>query len=196
MRALEFKTTASMISVIWLVMMTGPVLAETQFNPEYQAVEWPQLMPEDDLNALMDPPDYLSEITDGSEADSVEALANNKNADAKTKRYQQALNSTRVMPEYNHKKIRIPGFVVPVFVDQAQKTMHFFVVPYFGACLHLPPPPPNQIIYVEYEKGLKVDNLYEPFWFEGTLTIEHKQTDIAAASYQMKVTRILPYTEE
>ena len=73
--------------------------------------------------------------------------------------------STRVIEAFDGKAIRIPGFIVPLEQNDEQKATAFFVVPYFGACLHMPPPPPNQILYVEYEEGIAVENLYDPYWF-------------------------------
>lgn len=184
------------VTIIASVFIPFKLFANTHFNSDYQLIEWTQLMPEDDLDALMNPPDYLTEIADGSEEDSLAALKQDEQLDDQTKRYEKALSSYRVMPEYNNKKIRIPGFVVPVEVDPSQKAISFFIVPYFGACLHMPPPPPNQIIYVDYEQGITVDNLYDPFWFEGQLTIKKIEADIASSAYQMTVNKILPYEEE
>ncbi|MCU4674156.1 DUF3299 domain-containing protein [Catenovulum sp. 2E275] len=176
-------------------VLSQPIWAAQNFDPAFKMIEWPELLPKDDLDALMDPPDYLTQIMDGSENDTLEAFKQTEKLDDKTKRYQQALSSHRVIAEFNNKKIRIPGFVVPIFVDQSQKAISFFIVPYFGACLHMPPPPPNQIIYVDYEQGLTVNNLYDPFWFEGTITIENTTNDIAASAYQMNIKRISPYDE-
>lgn len=184
------------VFVLTAVLIACRVYAQNGINQNYQSVEWTELMPEDDLDALMNPPDYLQDIADGSEDDSLQALAQTKQLDDKTKRYEQALTSYRVIPEYDNKNIRIAGFIVPVEVDPSQKAISFFIVPYFGACLHMPPPPPNQIIYVDYEQGIKIDNLYDPFWFEGKLTIKKIEADIASSAYQMKVNQILAYEAE
>lgn len=184
------------ILVLAAILIACRVYAQDEVNQIYQSVEWTELMPKDDLDALMNPPDYLLDIADGTEDDSLQALSNTKQLDDKTKRYEQALTSYRVSPEYNNKNIRIAGFVVPVEVDPSQKAISFFIVPYFGACLHMPPPPPNQIIYVDYEQGIKIDNLYDPFWFEGKLTIKKVEADVASSAYQMNVNQILAYEEE
>ncbi|MGL4829805.1 MAG: DUF3299 domain-containing protein, partial [Vibrio sp.] len=57
---------------------------------------------------------------------------------------QQQLGTVRT--ELNGSRVKIPGFVIPLEGDD-QKVTEFLLVPYFGACIHVPPPPPNQIIY-------------------------------------------------
>jgi hypothetical protein len=121
---------------------------------------------------------------------------------ASDSRYQQALVSTRVVPTFDGQAVRLPGFIVPLefggdqqFGDGQQQVTKFFLVPYFGACIHVPPPPPNQIVYAEYDKGFKLDSLYEPFWLSGTLKTTLIENDMATAAYTIKVDRLEPYTE-
>ena len=110
-------------------------------------------------------------------------------------RYQQALTSTLVVAEMNDKAIRIPGFIVPIEFDDKQTITQFFLVPFFGACLHLPPPPPNQIILVDYPEGLKIDALYDPFWISGILKTSLIENEIATATYSLKMQYFEEYTE-
>ena len=69
--------------------------------------------------------------------------------------------STKIIEQLNGQLVRIPGFVVPVEFDEESIT-EFFLVPYFGACIHSPPPP-NQIIYVHAPNGLQLNTLYDHF---------------------------------
>ena len=91
--------------------------------------------------------------------------------------YQLALVSTRIKPEMDGRAVRIPGFIVPLEFDGEQIITEFFLVPYFGACLHMPPPAPNQIIHVNYEKGLELEALYDPFWITGILSASLVKND-------------------
>jgi len=109
--------------------------------------------------------------------------------------YAAALTSTNVNAEYDQKNIRLPGFVVPVEYNDDQVITEFFLVPYFGACIHVPPPPPNQIIYVKYPQGLELTALYDPFWIEGTMKTELIQNDIALSAYSIDASEIKPYEE-
>jgi hypothetical protein len=82
---------------------------------------------------------------------------------------------------------------VPLESDEQQKVIEFFIVPYFGACLHMPPPPPNQIIYAKFKQGIELDNLYEPYWFEGTLLIQTEENELGTSAYEIKLDNIALY---
>ena len=174
----------------------SPQQATQALDPSFKTIEWIDLMPQDDLDALLNPPDYLDEIEDGSEEDQLSNQFQIAIAKASDDRYQQALVSTRIKPEFDNQKIRLPGFIVPLEFGKNQTVTRFFLVPYFGACIHLPPPPPNQIVYGVFEKGLKVDVLHEPFWINGVLHTTLMENDIAKAAYTMTVAEIVPYVDE
>lgn len=161
---------------------------------DYQEIEWIDLMPKDDLDALMNPPAYLDEIADGSEEDALDDQFKNPQ-DNPDDPYQKALVSTRIISEFHERKIRLPGFVVPLDFDDHQVITTFLLVPFFGACIHLPPPPPNQIIFATYEPGLPVDDLSDAFFIEGTIFTELKEHDLATSAYSMTVDRIVPYED-
>ena len=74
--------------------------------------------------------------------------------------------------------IRLPGYLLPLeLVDQ--KAVEFLLVPTVGACIHTPPPPPNQIVYVRYEDGFKIDGLYQPVWISGEVKAERQVTELS-----------------
>jgi hypothetical protein len=93
----------------------------------------------------------------------------------------------------NGTAVKIPGFVVPLDVGADGSVKEFFLVPYFGACIHVPPPPPNQIVYVKLEKGVKVDSLYDALWVIGRLRTESKNSRLGAAAYTLDGDKIEPY---
>lgn len=166
---------------------TALLFSASLFAADYQNTEWIDLMPESDLAALMDPPDYLSNVTDGSQEDSVDAFTQQQFNDEKTQRFQQALQSTQVIRKYDGRAIRIPGYIVPLQQNDARRVTEFFVVPYFGACLHMPPPPPNQIIYVSLEDGIDLEDLQQPYWFEGKVGIKTRHHELGTAAYTLNV---------
>lgn len=98
----------------------------------------------------------------------------------------------QVVDSLNGKKVRLPGFVVPLEGDSEEITT-FFLVPYFGACIHVPPPPTNQIVYVDYPKGARVDDLWDAVWVSGTLSTVSASHDIANASYSLEGVSVEPY---
>ena len=99
-----------------------------------------------------------------------------------------------MVEKYNNTKIRVPGFIVPLEFDSEQNVTSFFLVPYFGACIHVPPPPPNQMIFVSGAKNLKADMIYSPFWISGTLTTDVMTHDLGQVAYSLKVDSVEEYT--
>lgn len=161
----------------------------------YRDVEWTDLMPKEDLEALLKPPEDLTNIPDGSEMDQISNQISNAVLQANSSRYQQALTSSKVVESFNNQQIRIPGFIVPVDFDDNQMTTRFFLVPYFGACIHVPPPPPNQIILVDYPQGIKVDELYDAFQISGLLKTSLFQHEMATSAYLLEAAKVAPYVE-
>ena len=159
---------------------------QTDSDTTYKAIEWVDLIPEDDLEALLNPPSYVTEIEDGSLEDQISLSIQNKIAAANDDRYQQALTSTKVVPEMNDQSIRIPGFIVPLEFDEEQNVTQFFLVPFFGACIHEPPPPPNQIIFVEVPDGIEQNSLYDAFWVSGTLKTSIVENEMAKSAYSIE----------
>ena len=161
----------------------------------FKTVEWIDLMPKEDLDALLAPPSYVTDVEDGSFEDEISNQIQNSIAAASDDRYQQALASTRIIPEMEGQAIRIPGFIVPLEFNDEQTITQFFLVPFFGACIHVPPPPPNQIIFVNYPKGLKLDALYDPFWISGVLKTTLVENEMATAAYSLQMQSFEAYTE-
>jgi hypothetical protein len=89
--------------------------------------------------------------------------------------------------------VKLPGFVVPVEAD-AKETTGFLLVPYYGACVHVPPPPANQTVYVisETGKGARPE-LFDVVWVSGTMSVKRVENDIAEAGYTLYATQIEPY---
>ena len=90
------------------------------------------------------------------------------------------------------KKVRIPGYVTPVGFDGEDVTQ-FLLVPYLGACIHVPPPPANQIVYVKKAIGLKIEQVWEPVWLTGTLTTKSVSTVLADVGYSIAEGVVEPY---
>ena len=76
--------------------------------------------------------------------------------------YQQALTPVNVIPELDGQSIKIAGFVIPLEFENKRITQ-FFLVPFYGACIHVPPPPPNQIILVKGSNGIGLWKLIPVF---------------------------------
>lgn len=93
----------------------------------------------------------------------------------------------------NGKLVKIPGFIVPL-EDYEEEGAEFLLVPYFGACVHTPPPPPNQMVYVRMQDGKKLKfGWWDPVWMEGTLRIENYDSPYGAVGYQLVGMKTSPY---
>jgi uncharacterized protein len=94
----------------------------------------------------------------------------------------------------NGRLVKIPGFMVPL-EDFAEQVTEFLLVPYFGACIHTPPPPPNQIVHVFMDGNRKAQiEWWEPIWIEGTLVIEDVESIYGVSGYRLTGMRIAPYS--
>jgi len=161
----------------------------------FRTVEWLDLMPKKDLDALLNPPDYISQMEEGAFEDEILTELRNMPKEISDP-YQKALVSTEVIKEMDGQRIRIPGFVVPLEFGENKKVTQFFLVPYFGACIHVPPPPPNQIIFVTSKKGLAIKELYDPLWISGIISTSRIENDVALAAYKMEMEFSEIYEEE
>lgn len=157
-------------------------------------LEWTDLLPDADLQKMEALPEVSHEGGEGAGS----AINKNFNAsnDPSMKAWADVMSSANVRGELNGRKVKLPGFVVPIEYDADQNITAFFLVPYFGACIHVPPPPPNQIVYVSGAKNLKADLIYNPFWIEGTLTTDTMSHDLANSAYSLKVDKISEYVYE
>ncbi|GAA3571594.1 MULTISPECIES: DUF3299 domain-containing protein [Marinobacter] len=155
-----------LIQLLWLVPASADESA--------REIDWLELMPESDLALLNNLPEVEHE------GDGPASLPDE-------------IMTGRVVPAMNGVEGRIPGFVVPLKTTGDMRILEFFLVPYFGACIHVPPPPPNQIIHVKYPQGIQLEVLYEPVWVEGTLRTERVENDVAAASYTIQAESVELY---
>ena len=120
------------------------VLQDTD-NLVFETIEWPDLMPPEILAILLNPPEYIAEIEDGSAEDQISSQIKSGVKQSEEDAYQQALVSTDVNEALDGALIRIPGFVVPLEFDEEQTISQFFLVPYFGACYICHRPHPTRL---------------------------------------------------
>ncbi|HMB37562.1 MAG TPA: DUF3299 domain-containing protein, partial [Wenzhouxiangellaceae bacterium] len=135
-------------------------------------IEWNDLMPEEDSKAWIENQTGIDHSGTGPG---------------------EVFQSSRTIGELDGQELRIAGFVVPVETTAEGKLEEFFLVPYFGACIHLPPPPANQIIYGRLENPIDMINIWDAFYMEGTLNVEDISNDTADAAYTMDVDSLVVY---
>ncbi len=94
-----------------------------------------------------------------------------------------------VVESLDGKRVHIGGYVVPLDFD-ATTVKEFLLVPFVGACIHVPPPPANQIIYVKAEKGFDVQGSFDPVYVTGALKVSMTFTGLADAGYSIDAEKV------
>ena len=90
--------------------------------------------------------------------------------------------------DYDEKYVRIPGYLVPLEFSSPLVASEFLLVPVAGACIHMPPPPANQIIRVSYPEGFKVETVQYPVWVEGKFNSSLHSDDVYLVDGETNVT--------
>ncbi|MFT3778395.1 MAG: DUF3299 domain-containing protein [Ottowia sp.] len=99
------------------------------------------------------------------------------------------------VPAVTGRPVRIPGFLVPL-ESGAKGIREFLLVPYFGACIHTPPPPANQIIHVRANPPVKGFQTMSAVWVSGTLGLARGKSEWGASGYSMQAARVEKYEEK
>ncbi len=218
-----------MKAIVAITAMVFAGLAQTVPAANFQELQWDDLVPaeaqfDDVFTRLSD--DQLYELTIVAQVrDRIEA---GEPVDAETTRlYQEMLDSLwaqeievdkllgmreavsreRIAKTYlaredlDGKPIRMPGYLLPLEFD-GRKVTEFLLVPYVGACIHTPPPPPNQIVHVKSETAFETDGgLYTPVWVSGLLRTEQVSSSLnyvdgtsdVPSAYRMDALTVEPY---
>lgn len=144
-------------------------------------IKWQALIPPDwDPRAQFKGLDY-SRLQD-SDPRAMEAL----------EQLRAAWDAAPTNPKLNGQRLRIAGFAIPL-ERKGEKVTEFLLVPYFGACIHSPPPPANQIIHATSAKPLADMLSMDAVWAYGTLSVQRRNTDWGVAGYRLQVDKIAPY---
>ena len=126
-------------------------------------LDWSKMVPPEDFKALENAPPVLH-------------VGNQRMKQIGTLHTVDALNGV---------KVRLPGYVVPLESDSDGNMVEFFFVPFYGACIHVPPPPPNMLVHVKLAHGIDTPSLYDPLTLKGVLHTEVTQNPMAASAYGM-----------
>lgn len=98
-----------------------------------------------------------------------------------------------VIPALDGKRVKLAGFVVPIEGD-GEKLSEFLLVPYFGACIHVPPPPANQTVYVKVTKAdAKIRKAFDTVWVTGILSAKPVNSELATAGYQIQAEQVTAF---
>lgn len=149
----------------------------------------PRLVIAEDTPIELNWPDLVPQSS-GTDMDTLRQLGVVQHGQLSTPFDQQT--GGQVTEEYNGRLVRIPGYLVPLDFDGAGVTSAL-LVPYVGACIHVPPPPPNQLIFVTTETPYTSQGLFEPVWVTGTFGTAVTETQLAEIGYALQARLIEPY---
>jgi hypothetical protein len=152
---------------------------------QYPEINWDALVPSDwdpmksfrDLQKLAELPDYDPRV---------QALYD---------RMRKVWDEAPTIASLEGRKVKIPGFVVPL--DETEKGLtEFLLVPYFGACIHTPPPPANQIIHVHANPPVRGFKTMSAVWVSGTLAVGRGDSELGVSGYRLQAARVEQYREK
>lgn len=101
-------------------------------------------------------------------------------------------NATKLNDGLNGAYVRLPGFIIPIELG-ADGVTEFILVPYVGACIHTPPPPPNQLVMVTAQTPWPGDQLWDAVWVTGHMHTQLQSTDIAETGYALTADKMEIY---
>jgi uncharacterized protein len=170
--------------VLFQVLVVCSAMSQT---PGYQKITWDDLLNEEWYQQMKkDMASYgrMAFLKDGSEE-----------AEKMMASMRKKLDEAPISNKYINQKIRMPGFVVPLdAVRNGQR--EFLLVPYFGACIHTPPPPANQIVLVTPHPNLNLSKPLESMeviWVEGELKEARTKTASGVSGYALEAIQVYPY---
>ncbi len=148
--------------------------AETPADAEYKEVYWEDLMPEGwepPAEEMPVPPGIADQLVEQGLEFSEEPLATIE-------------VEAPIIEAFNNTKLKVPGFIIPIKYDD-ESLSEFLLVPFMGACIHVPPPPSNQMVYVILKEPMSSGQLWMPVWASGVMHTEKSTTEYATAGYTM-----------
>jgi hypothetical protein len=160
--------------------LAAEIQGDLHVDPDAPAelLNWRDLLPDGELEMLLAleegtvPPTLMSQF--------------------QTRRDEQ-MGTFNVVDELDGLIVRMPGYILPLDYAERGQAREFLFLPYHGACIHYPPPPPNQIVYLRSAEPVRFSQLWEPVWVEGRMEIQRVETDLADAAYAMAVRSVRPY---
>ncbi len=171
---------------LWLALLLFVGAAQAAL----EETDWLDLMPESDRQALLDMPDISHDTPEAESGFYVPGglRSTDKNLPA-------VMYSAQTVTALDGTKILLGGYPVPLETNEQGRFVEFFLVPYPGACIHVPPPPPNQIVLIRYAKGIDLADIYQPLWVEGTLRVEVSSNQLADSAYTITAQRVVAITD-
>lgn len=179
MKHLIFALASGFALTMTACAQSGDDTAAAQANVDsqgYEEIIWEDLMPEGEEERIRQM--YAEQLQEmmRTGGNIVEGSAMDTAVQIGTYNVDQTLNGLQ---------IKLPGYTVPFDFSPNAEITEFLLVPYYGACLHAPPPPPNQTVYVKTSTPIRITDLAQAVWVRGTLVTETQETELAGAAYTL-----------
>lgn len=120
---------------------------------------------------------------------------NDPKAEEALKKMRKMWDNAPINPLILGQSVRLPGYMVPL-EDLPEGTKEFLLVPYFGACVHSPPPPANQIVHVVLDKPTKRFRLMDTLWVTGPLSATKTDSHMGVSSYRIDSKQVTPFVDK
>ncbi|WP_228763319.1 DUF3299 domain-containing protein [Limnohabitans sp. 2KL-27] len=120
---------------------------------------------------------------------------NDPRAEEALKKMRKMWDNAPINPLILGQSVRLPGYMVPL-EDLPEGSKEFLLVPYFGACVHSPPPPANQIVHVVLDKPTKRFRMMDTLWVTGPLSATKTDSHMGVSSYRIDAKQVAPYVDK
>ena len=173
-------------ALFMLAALAGAGLSRAE-TEVYKTIDWNDLMPDPwvkEMSKDMAAMSKLSYLQDSSD-EATKAMS----------AIRKKLDEAPIVKTQLNKKVRIPGYAVPLDAERSDKR-EFLLVPYFGACIHTPPPPATQIVLVRPTAQSKIKKMPESMdvlWVEGELKEGRVSTGQGVSGYLLEAVSVAPY---
>lgn len=173
-------------SVHYTYLTEDEVLIKTYRKEEPVMLSWEALIPPAER-------EIIQQFQTPTAANIAEQILLSLNAST-SEAYRDAMFSTNVVDEQIGRLSTISGFIVPLELAEDQQLSSFFLVPYFGACIHYPPPPPNQMIFARVKGNMAMPNINAPYSVTGILKQGLYEDVLGTSAYQFDLISIKPFS--
>lgn len=162
-------------TICWLASLLTALLMPLTAAADTRELRWPELIPEHLAATPLRPP-----AIDHDAPASLTQLSP----------WGDLPMDDLLVHELDGSDVSLAGFVVPLGMDEQQRVNEFLLVPYFGACVHVPPPPPNQVVHVTASRGLDPGRLHMAWVIEGPMRVSARRSPLADAGYTIAAREI------
>lgn len=175
------RRVAGALAMLALWLGSGPLWAQKPASTPGPVSDWQALIPKDWDPSRLFRNRNPATIREGS-ASELEMM----------RQLREAWDNAPVRDELQGARMRLPGYIVPLDAASGGRITQFLLVPYFGACIHSPPPPANQIVHVTL-KSPGAWRAMDAVWVSGTLTTQRQESSMGMSGYAVSADRVERY---